>query len=170
MSGFFGSKCYHLELCSSDVDVVVILAPGQNCKRWLDQLRERVKASEEFTSKKKGLVWDTFQTEFLGVPVDIKVIKNSRASDFACRSTDTLRFMIDKRMKHQGYPFRLKLRAIHIFKLVCHHLHVVQHHWKNSDSKFKVASLSFWQSMCSMTSLGETMVWGISSSLCVRNS
>ena len=92
----FGSRCYHLELCSSDIDIVVVLGPGLNIQSWLDQLRIR---TVDVLAFGKGVPHkDTLQTSYMGVPVDIKVIKNSRASDGACRSTDTLRFMIDKRM------------------------------------------------------------------------
>ena len=124
----FGSKCYHLELCSSDVDVVVILGPGQSSKTWLEQLRQRTDASPDFNHSRKGQRWDCLQTSYLGVPVDIKPIRNSRASYGACRSSDSLKFMIEQRMFIVG-KF-VKLRAILIFKLLCHHLHVVQHHWK----------------------------------------
>ena len=138
----FGSKCYYLELCSSDADMVVTLGPGQNPKAWLNQLHYRVAASQSFFTCKRRLKPrdDCLQTEFLGVPVDLKVIKNNRASDAACRSSDTLRFMIEQRLK-QG---NLKHRAILIFKLLCHHLNVVQHHWQPRAGKFKAVSLCYW--------------------------
>ena len=37
----FGSKCHNLELCSSDIDTVVVLVPGQNITKWLNQLQIR---------------------------------------------------------------------------------------------------------------------------------
>ena len=87
---FFGSKCYNLELVTSDVDLVVILGPGQNPKRWLEQVQMRSASFPAFVSPR----WqprDTFQTTHLGVPVDIKPIKNTRTIDGACRSTDCLK-------------------------------------------------------------------------------
>ena len=86
-----GSKCYHLELCTSDVDVVVILGPGQSSKAWLDQLRLRSEASPVFDRQRGWQRRDCFQTSYLGVPVDIKPIRNNRASDGACRSSDSLK-------------------------------------------------------------------------------
>ena len=62
----FGSMCYHLELCTGDIDVVVILGPGQNNKTWLEQLRHRSEASGAFTGKRKWQRHDCLQTEFEG--------------------------------------------------------------------------------------------------------
>ena len=96
----FGSYKYHLTLCSSDVDVVVTLGPGQSPKNWLEQLQKRVRDNHQlFTFPNTIDRRDCLQTEFLGVPVDIKPIKNNRASDLAMRSSDTLRFMLEQRMK-----------------------------------------------------------------------
>ena len=39
----FGSKCHNLELCSSDVDIVLVLVPGQKIAKWLNQLQIRHK-------------------------------------------------------------------------------------------------------------------------------
>ena len=35
-----GSDCYGLELATSDVDIAVVLAPGENKRRFLDKFRE----------------------------------------------------------------------------------------------------------------------------------
>ena len=60
--------------------------------------------------------------------MDVKPIKGTRASDSACRSTDVLKFSIGERS--QADPsFEPKLKAILIFKLICHHLRISQHHW-----------------------------------------
>jgi hypothetical protein len=87
---FFGSKCYNLELVTSDVDLVVILGPGQNTKNWLKQVQMRVASFPAFVLPKYQPT-DTFQATYLGVPVDIKPIKNIRTIDGACRSTDCLK-------------------------------------------------------------------------------
>ena len=132
----FGSKCYHLQLGSSDADIVVVLAAGQNIKEWLNQLHDRSKASQSFTCFRK---YQRFDCEFLGVAVDIKVIKHNRKSDGACRSSDCrLRFMIEQRLEQGDF------RAILIFKLLCHHLDVVQHHWQARAGKFKAVTLWYW--------------------------
>jgi predicted nucleotidyltransferase len=87
---FFGSKCYNLELVTSDVDLVVILGPGQNTKNWLKQVQMRVASFPAFVLPKYQPT-DTFQATYLEVPVDIKPIKNIRTIDGACRSTDCLK-------------------------------------------------------------------------------
>ena len=51
--------------------------------------------------------------------------------------------MIEQRMMKEEF-LKLKLPAILIFKLLCHHLHVVQHHWKARGGKFKAVTLCFW--------------------------
>ena len=142
----FGSKCYLLELCSSDIDIVVVLGPGLNVKSWLDQLRIRTDADPAFG--KRFQRHDTLQTMYMGVPVDIKAVKHNRTSDAACRSTDSLKSLITQRMIQQKDFELVKLRAILIFKLLLHHLKVVQHHWKGLDANFKAISLSFWAVLC----------------------
>ena len=53
--------------------------------------------------------------------------------------------MIEQRMQNEEDVFlKLKLPAILIFKLLCHHLHVVQHHWKARAGKFKAVTLCYW--------------------------
>ena len=53
--------------------------------------------------------------------------------------------MIEQRMHNEAYVFlKLKLPAILIFKLLCHHLYVVQHHWKARAGKFKAVTLCYW--------------------------
>ena len=142
----FGSRCYHLELCSSDIDIVVVLGPGLNIQSWLDQLRIR---TVDVLAFGKGVPHkDTLQTSYMGVPVDIKVIKNSRTSDAACRLSDSLKSLIERRMINDEAFTRLKIRAILIFKLLMHHLCVVQHHWKGLGVNFKAISLSFWAVLC----------------------
>ena len=144
----FGSKCYHLQLCSSDADIIVILPPGKNSKSWLDQLCGRIEASRSFTSNiKRYARFDCAQTEFLGVPVDIKVIKNNRARDGACRSTDILTFMIETRFEVHDrravddHGFHKKHVAILIFKLLCHSLNVIG---TTRAGKFKAVTICYW--------------------------
>ena len=56
-----------------------------------------------------------------------------------------MKFMIEQRMlKEQDVFLKHKLPAILIFKMLCHHLHVVQHHWKPRGAKFKAVTLCFW--------------------------
>ena len=139
----FGSRCYHLELCSSDTDIVVILGPGQNVKTWLNQLRRRSDSDPAFKGERFQMS-DTLQTTYMRVPVDIKAVKLNRTSDGACRSSDSLKHLIDRRIANQEDCGRVMLRAILIFKLVLHYLGVVQRHWKGSGANFKAISLSFW--------------------------
>ena len=64
----FGSYSYHLELCSSDADVVVMLANGESTTRWLNQLAHLTTDTRIFTGKKSQWLQrlDCLQTEFLG--------------------------------------------------------------------------------------------------------
>ena len=143
----FGSRCYHLELGSSDIDIVVVLGPGQNIKSWLDQLRIRTVAHPAFGKRSQRR--DTLQTMYMGVPVNIKAVKHDRTSDAACRSTDSLQALIERRCIHQEDFELVKLRAILIFKLLLHHLKVVQqHHWNKRGATFKAISLCFWAVLC----------------------
>ena len=75
--------------------------------------------------------------------MDIKPIRNNRASDGACRSSDTLRYMTEWCMMSDPAFLYLKLRVILNFKLLCHHLHVTQHHWKARGGNFKAVTLCF---------------------------
>ena len=141
----FGSTCYHLELCTSDVDVVAILAPGQNITKWLDQLRIRHDTCTSFNVTRGYQRKDCLQASYMGMLVHIKPVKGRRKTDAACRSSDSLRFLIEQRiMQNHGGYLHLKLRALLIFKLLVHHFHIVQHNWKESGGKFNVVSLSFW--------------------------
>ena len=80
----FGSHCYGLEFATSDVDIAVVLAPGENSGRFIETFRERSKASPEFIANKTSHRSDCHQTEFQGLPVDVKPMKGTRASDGAC--------------------------------------------------------------------------------------
>ena len=93
----FGSHCYGLELGTSDVDIAVVLAPGQNKERFVEEFRALSIASPKFTCRRRCQRDDCHQTEFQGLPVDVKPIKETRASDSACRSTDMLKFLIEQR-------------------------------------------------------------------------
>ena len=123
----FGSVRYNLELCSSDVDIVVILGPGQNSSKWLAQLAEHAESSTCFDYKRRFQLPDCLQTKFQGMSVDIKPIHNDRKNDFAIRTTDCLAAMLKKRSKSEP-DFYKKHNAILIFKLLCHYLRIVQHH------------------------------------------
>ena len=139
----FGSFCYDLQLATSDIDIAVTLAAGQDPQHWLKALATVTQQGGDFTIQPKPSTRiDTLQTEFMLMPVDIKPIK-SRQSDGACRSTDCLAFMISER-KEQEDGFEKKRQAIIIFKLLCHYLHVVQHHCKARATKFKAITLCYW--------------------------
>ena len=141
----FGSAVYHLELCSSDVDIVAILHNGQNTKMWLTQLQARVRASPSFQKTTGGMAFGTLQTTYMGLPVDIKPIK-SRSGDNACRSSDSLKKLVEKQlMKHGTWNLpNYKLQAVLIFKLVLHYKSITHHHWKSKGGRFKAVALCFW--------------------------
>ena len=142
----FGSTCYHLPLCTSDVDMVVILAPRQSKAMFVEIVRKRCNTSPFFDFSRCNRK-DTFQTSYMGMAVDIKPVRLSRESDAACNSSDSLRSLIEQRMMQHQEPkaiLKFKLQAILIFKLLLHHLNIVQHHWQNRGKKFKAISLCFW--------------------------
>ena len=79
--------------------------------------------------------------------------------------------MIEQRMQNEEDVFlKLKLPAILIFKLLCHHLHVVQHHWKARGGKFKAVTLCYWALLVLDGFDAEGKHVGISSSLCATRS
>ena len=139
----FGSHCYGLPLATSDFDIAVVLAAGQNPRKFTERFREMSWASPEFTCTQRRVRSDCHQTEFQHLPVDVKPIKRTRASDGACRSTDVLKFSIEKR-KQEDLSFPAKLKAILIFKLICHQLDITQHHMKPRGQKIKAITLSYW--------------------------
>ena len=76
--------------------------------------------------------------------MDVKPNKNERASDGANRSTDMLKHLIEHRCQHETLTFEPKLQAILIFKSICHHLDITQHHMAPRGPKFKAIALSYW--------------------------
>ena len=94
-----GSHCYGLPLATSDFDIAVVLAAGQNPRKFTERFREMSHASPEFTCTQRRVRSDCHQTEFQHLPVDVKPIKRTRASDGACRSTNVLKFLIEERLR-----------------------------------------------------------------------
>ena len=137
----FGSACYHLELCTSDIDMAVILDKGCNISSFLKQLRARCIKSPSFDADRKTIRRDCLMQSYMGMHVDIKPIRVSRENDQGCRTSDELRALIEQRMMHHQES---KLQAIVIFKLLVHHLKIVQHHFGPRHHKFKAVSLSIW--------------------------
>ena len=139
----FGSYSYQCHLPCSDIDIVVILGPGQSPPKFLCRLATWVASGGPFTAQRRYNQDDCLQTEFMHMPVDIKPIKHSRTSDLMCRSTDCLRHMIAQRQCREP-DFEKKHQAIIIFKLLCHYLHVVQHHGQERHGSFKSITLCYW--------------------------
>ena len=111
----FGSHYYGLPLASSDADIVVVLSPGENSKGFLRHLYKLSTTSPAFTeSHEDNLRDDTYQTEFEGLPVDIKAIK---AADRAVKSTNAMKNIIKQRYTASDPKFQAML----IFKLICHY-------------------------------------------------
>ena len=140
----FGSKSFHLELSSSDVNVAVVLGPGESSQTWLKQLQQRTMVSDAFQLSKKHFLADCLHTVYMGVPVTMKAIRNTRTSDGACRMSDCLRYMVEWRMWKDPSFLYLKFRAILIFRLLCHHLHVTQDPWRARTGNFKAMALCYW--------------------------
>ena len=158
----FGSHCYSLELATSNLDVVVTLAPWANKANFLKRFRELAAASPDFTAGREYRRErnDSHHTEFLGLPVDVKPIKEMRKSDDQCRSTDLLKFALDRRSSDES--FAPKLAAIHIFKLICHHLQITQHQWQARAGDFKAITLSYWAvAVCDIMPRNVTVVEAI---------
>ena len=68
--------------------------------------------------------------------MDIKPIKDVKA-DIAIRSAKALNKLIE------GIS-ETKLKAIHIFKLLCHQNKITQHHGENRAGNFKAITLNCW--------------------------
>ena len=137
----FGSHSYEFPLPSSDFDVAVVLDAGRNIPEFLKTLLARSKNSPEFTQTKLG-VQKTYQPKFRGVPVDIKPVKPSRASDSACQSSDLVKFLLDSA---DGNVAADRVLAVRAFKMICHALRITQWHQKEPRGvKFKTISIVFW--------------------------
>ena len=118
----------------------MVLDVGASAQRFLEPFRKLSAASTEFTCSMRYQRDDCHLTVFEGLPVDVKPAKGTMGSDGACRTTDVLECLIDTRS--ESHTFATDLKSIQIFKLICHHLGITQHHWQPRGGKFKAITLS----------------------------
>jgi predicted nucleotidyltransferase len=146
--GTFGSTHYGLALPTSDIDVVIITAPGRDGAQML----ERVKADAAALAKQTGdggsfsavarTVPERTQTlrlKYRSLCIDLTSVPISRASNKAVASTDMLKFMLEQR----GGGQTALVQSILVFKLLMHHLEASQWHERARGQKFKAISISF---------------------------
>ena len=68
--------------------------------------------------------------------MDFKAIYGDRYRDSACLSSDLMKVVVKGRKQCQ-------VDAVHAFKLLCHNLHIIQHHMQAKADKFKAIALCF---------------------------
>ena len=145
--GTFGSTHYGLALPTSDIDVVIITAAGRNGVQMLERVKEHAAAlakqagPEGCFSQVKATIppqTQTLQLKYRSVWVDVRSLAISRASDKPVASTDLLKYMLEQRSNRPALA-----QSILVFKLVMHHLEVIQWHTSARGQKFKAISISF---------------------------
>ena len=136
--GQFGSRSYGLALATSDFDIVCNLQPGASRKAHFDTVLQHIDqdTSGAWTRTQTKVRADTIQCKWMGVWVDFKASHGERHRDSACRSTDLMKVVVKHREQSQ-------VDAVHAFKLLCHDLHIIQHHTKAKANKFKAIVLCF---------------------------
>ena len=136
--GQFGSRSYGLALPTSDFDIVCNLQPGASRKLHFETVLEHIgqDTSGDWSRTKKQVRGDTIQCKWKGVWVDFKASHGERYRDSACLSTDLMKVVVKGRKQCQ-------VDAVHAFKLLCHDLHIIQHHMQARAQKFKAIALCF---------------------------
>ena len=136
----FGSVSYNLALATSDYDLCLLLEAGSNSLEALEQLSQSAKADVRCTQViAASSRFQTLRVKYYGMSVDVRTLKCSRAADGACAASDLMKFMCEQRTKRVG--FMLGLLS---FKLVAHHVKVIQRHLEARGGKFKAITLCFW--------------------------
>ena len=145
--GMFGSTHYGLPLPTSDIDVVIITAPGRDRLQMLERVREdaaqRAKQycdGGSFSAVERTIPKQThtLQLKYRSLWIDLLPVAISRASERSVAATDMLKFMLEQRRRRTGLP-----QSILVFKLLMHHLEVIQWHKCARGMKFKAISLSY---------------------------
>ena len=144
--GQFGSRSYGLALATSDFDVVCNLQPGASRKQHFDSVLRTIDAdtSGAWTRTPATLAKvrnATVQCKWMGVWVDFKASHGERHRDSSCRPTDLMQVAVKHREQSQ-------VDAVHAFKLLCHHLNIIQHHMQAKADKFKAIALCFFCFCC----------------------
>ena len=143
--GQFGSRSYGLALATSDFDIVCNLQPGASRKAHFDTVLQHIDqdTSGAWTRTQKNVRAgaDTIQCKWMGVWVDFKASHGGRSKDSACVSTDLMKVVV----KHHQLS---QVNAVHVFKLLCHDLNIIQHHMQPRLQKFKAIALCFFCVFC----------------------
>ena len=145
--GTFGSTHYGLPLPTSDIDAVIITAAGRNGLQMLERLREdaaqRAKQYSDggcFSAVERTIPKQThtLQLKYRSLWIDVVSVPISRASERSVAATDLLKLMLEQRWRRTGLA-----QSILVFKLLMHHLEVIQWHKYTRGMKFKAISISY---------------------------
>ena len=129
-------------MATSDFDIVCNLQPGASRKEHFDTVQRHIKQDTSGAWTGKPKVWgDTIQCKWMGVWLDFKASHGERYRDSACLSSDLMKVVVKGRKQCQ-------VDAVHAFKLLCHNLHIIQHHMQAKADKFKAIALCFFFCFC----------------------